>query len=137
MSVPTNASGRRSRADLSPAGPSTGVPTKTEQGDLNQAFGASQGDYPRVIIAPLSVPDCFRAPALAFNLADRYQCPVIILTDLLTAEGTETVDPAEMNVDFEIDRGVAGRVDVLKLKGEKQCQIKKTTEYSHVRALVN
>jgi 2-oxoglutarate ferredoxin oxidoreductase subunit alpha len=87
------------------AGPSTGVPTKTEQGDLNQAFGASQGDYPRVIIAPLSVPDCFRAPALAFNLADRYQCPVIILTDLLTAEGTETVDPAEMNVDFEIDRG--------------------------------
>src|SRR5207237_6273878 len=56
------------------AGPSTGVPTKTEQADLNQAFGASEGDYPRVIMAPLSVPDCFKAPALAFNLADRYQC---------------------------------------------------------------
>ena len=41
------------------AGPSTGVPTKTEQADLNQALGASQGDFPRVIIAPISMPDCF------------------------------------------------------------------------------
>ena len=87
------------------AGPSTGVPTKTEQGDLNQAFGASQGDFPRIIIAPLSMPDCFTTPALAFNVADRYQCPVIILSDLLMSEGNETVDPALLDVDFEIDRG--------------------------------
>ena len=87
------------------AGPSTGVPTKTEQGDLNQAFGASQGDFPRIIIAPLSMTDCFTTPALAFNVSDRYQCPVIILSDLLMAEGNETVDPAMLDVEFQIDRG--------------------------------
>jgi len=87
------------------AGPSTGVPTKTEQGDLNQAFGASQGDFPRIIIAPLSMTDCFTTPALAFNVGDRFQCPVIILSDLLMAEGNETVDPALLDVDFQIDRG--------------------------------
>jgi 2-oxoglutarate ferredoxin oxidoreductase subunit alpha len=87
------------------AGPSTGVPTKTEQADLNQALGASQGDFPRIIIAPLSMPDCFTTPALAFNVADRYQCPVIILSDLLMGEGNETVDPALLDVDFQIDRG--------------------------------
>jgi 2-oxoglutarate ferredoxin oxidoreductase subunit alpha len=87
------------------AGPSTGVPTKTEQGDLNQAFGASQGDFPRVVIAPLSMPDCFSTPAIAFNIAERYQCPVIILSDLLMGEGNETVDPALLDVDFKMDRG--------------------------------
>jgi 2-oxoglutarate ferredoxin oxidoreductase subunit alpha len=87
------------------AGPSTGVPTKTEQADLNQALGASQGDFPRIIIAPLSMPDCFTTPALAFHVADRYQCPVIILADLLMSEGNETVDPALLDVDFQIDRG--------------------------------
>jgi 2-oxoglutarate ferredoxin oxidoreductase subunit alpha len=87
------------------AGPSTGVPTKTEQGDLNQAFGASQGDFPRIIIAPLSMTDCFSTPALAFNVSDRFQCPVVILSDLLMAEGSETVDPALLDVEFRIDRG--------------------------------
>ncbi len=87
------------------AGPSTGVPTKTEQGDLNQAFGASQGDFPRIIIAPLSMTDCFTTPALAFNVSDRYQCPVLILSDLLMSEGNETVDPALLDVEFPIERG--------------------------------
>jgi 2-oxoglutarate ferredoxin oxidoreductase subunit alpha len=87
------------------AGPSTGVPTKTEQADLTQALGASQGDFPRIIIAPLSMPDCFFTPALAFNVADHYQCPVILLSDLLMGEGNETVDPALLDVDFEINRG--------------------------------
>ncbi len=87
------------------AGPSTGVPTKTEQGDLTQALGASQGDFPRIIIAPVSMPDCFTTPALAFDVADRYQCPVLILTDLLLSEGNETVDPAFLDADFPINRG--------------------------------
>jgi 2-oxoglutarate ferredoxin oxidoreductase subunit alpha len=87
------------------AGPSTGVPTKTEQADLNQALGASQGDFPRIILAPLSIADCFNTAALAFNLADRYQCPVIILADQLVGEGNETVDPALLDVEFPIDRG--------------------------------
>lgn len=87
------------------AGPSTGVPTKTEQGDLNQAIGASQGDFPRIVVAPLSIPDCFNTPAEAFNLADRFQCPVIVLSDLLLGESNETVDPALLDVDVGIDRG--------------------------------
>lgn len=87
------------------AGPSTGVPTKTEQGDLNQVLGASQGDFPRIIIAPVSIPDCFATMPLAFNLADRYQCPVIVVSDLLMSEGNETVDPALLLGDVVIDRG--------------------------------
>ena len=87
------------------AGPSTGVPTKTEQADLNQALGASQGDFPRIIIAPVSMHDCFATMPLAFNVADRFQCPVIILADLLMCEGNETVDPALLDIDMEIDRG--------------------------------
>ncbi len=87
------------------AGPSTGVPTKTEQADLNQAFGASQGDFQRVIIAPTSMTDCFNTPHQAFNVAERYQIPVIILSDLLMSEGSETVDPALLDVEFPIDRG--------------------------------
>ena len=87
------------------AGPSTGVPTKTEQADLNQAFGASQGDFPRIVMAATSMHDCFKTPAMAFNLAERYQCPVIILADLLLCEDNETVDPALLDVEFPIDRG--------------------------------
>jgi 2-oxoglutarate ferredoxin oxidoreductase subunit alpha len=87
------------------AGPSTGVPTKTEQGDLNQAFGASQGDFPRIIVAPISIPDCFAVIQDAFHLADHYQCPVLVLSDLLLSEGNETVDPAVFEKVREIDRG--------------------------------
>jgi 2-oxoglutarate ferredoxin oxidoreductase subunit alpha len=87
------------------AGPSTGVPTKTEQGDLNQAVGASQGDFPRIIVAPLSIPDAFTTVGEAFNLADRYQCPVIILSDLLISEGNETVEASFLEQEIPIDRG--------------------------------
>ena len=87
------------------AGPSTGVPTKTEQADLNQAFGASQGDFPRVVLAPTSMPDCFVTPSQAFDVADRFQLPVIILSDLLMSEGSETVATDLLDVEFPIDRG--------------------------------
>jgi 2-oxoglutarate ferredoxin oxidoreductase subunit alpha len=64
-------------------GPSTGLPTKSEQGDLNQAIGASQGDFPRVIIAPRDATDCFHTSVEACNLAETFQLPVIVLSDLL------------------------------------------------------
>jgi len=122
------------------AGPSTGVPTKTEQGDLNQAFGASQGDFPRIIIAPLSMTDCFTTPALAFNVSDRYQCPVIILSDLLMAEGNETVDPALLDVEFQIDRGdlitaVSGRGNRREAAGEPYLRYKDTESGISPRAV--
>jgi 2-oxoglutarate ferredoxin oxidoreductase subunit alpha len=87
------------------AGPATGVPTKTEQGDLWQVMGAGQGDYPRIIVAPTTIPDCFKTVPQLFNLVDKFQCPGIILSDLLLSEGRSSVDPAELDFDVSIDRG--------------------------------
>lgn len=89
--------------DSQRAGPSTGLPTKTEQGDLNMILGASQGDFPRILLAPLTVEDAYYATIEAFNLAERFQCPVIIASDLLLSEHIETVDELSSNV--VIDRG--------------------------------
>src|SRR5947207_4717325 len=87
------------------AGPATGVPTKTEQGDLWQVLGAGQGDYPRLIAAPTSIPDCFHTVPELFNLADKFQLPGIVLTDLLLSEGRSSVDPSELDFDVPIERG--------------------------------
>jgi 2-oxoglutarate ferredoxin oxidoreductase subunit alpha len=87
------------------AGPSTGVPTKTEQGDLNQAIGASQGDLQRIIVAPTSIEDACHTIPEVFNLAERYQLPVIVLSDLLISEGGTTVPPETLDFEPVIDRG--------------------------------
>ena len=87
------------------AGPSTGVPTKTEQGDLWQVLGASQGDFQRFIVAPKNALDAFDIMPELFNLTDKYQCPGIVLSDLLISEGTFSIDPDKMNLHPEIDRG--------------------------------
>ncbi len=86
-------------------GPSTGIPTKTEQGDLNQVFGASQGDFPRVIIAPTNTADCFWSAVEAFNFAEKYQLPVMIISDLLLSEHPETIEPDALRHDVPIERG--------------------------------
>jgi 2-oxoglutarate ferredoxin oxidoreductase subunit alpha len=91
--------------DVQRAGPATGVPTKTEQGDLWQVLGAGQGDYPRIIVAPTNILDCFKTVPELFNLADRFQCPGIILSDLLISEGRSSVDPDELDFVVPIDRG--------------------------------
>ena len=62
-------------------GPATGLPTRTMQGDLNLVLYAGHGDFPRIILAPGSLEEAFYLTAEAFNLADKYQVPVIILTD--------------------------------------------------------
>jgi 2-oxoglutarate ferredoxin oxidoreductase subunit alpha len=87
------------------AGPSTGVPTKTEQGDLWQALGASQGDFERFIVAPTDALDAYNTIAELFNLTDKAQCPGIVLTDLLIPEGSFSVDPDSINLHPRIDRG--------------------------------
>jgi len=91
--------------DCQRAGPSTGVPTKTEQGDLWQMLGAGFGDYPRAIAAPLDIGDCFTIIPEVFNIADRYQCPGIVLCDLLLSEGRLSVDPKELDFAPIVDRG--------------------------------
>ena len=87
------------------AGPSTGVPTKTEQGDLWQALGASQGDYERFVVAPLDALDAFNTVPELFNLVDRGQCPGILISDLLISEGRFSFDPDDVNMHPVIDRG--------------------------------
>jgi len=91
--------------DCQRAGPSTGVPTKTEQGDLWQMLGAGFGDYPRAIAAPLDIGDCFKLIPEIFNIADRFQCPGIVLCDLLLSEGRLSVDPKDLDFAAPIDRG--------------------------------
>ena len=87
------------------AGPSTGVPTKTEQGDLWQTLGASQGDFERFIVAPKNTLDAFNTMAEIFNYTDRAQCPGIVISDVLISEGTYSVDPDLVDLKPEIDRG--------------------------------
>ena len=91
--------------DCQRAGPSTGVPTKTEQGDLWQMLGAAFGDYPRVIAAPLDIGDCFTLIPEIFNVVDKFQCPGIVLCDLLLAEGRLSVEPKLLDFNPPIDRG--------------------------------
>lgn len=91
--------------DCQRAGPSTGVPTKTEQGDLWQMLGAAFGDYPRVIAAPLDIGDCFTLMADIWNVVDKFQVPGLVLCDLLLSEGRLSVDPEILNFAPPVDRG--------------------------------
>ena len=90
--------------EVARGGPSTGLPTKTEQGDLNQLYGASQGDYPRAIIAQSGVAEGFYLGQEALNIAEKYQMPVLISSDLYMGEHFETLP--ELDYDrIPIDRG--------------------------------
>lgn len=77
-------------------GPSTGIPTKSEQSDLNHAIYGSHGDTPRVVLACCDVEDAFHLTVDAFNIAEEYQLPVILLSDQLIAQRRETVDAATL-----------------------------------------
>jgi len=79
-------------ADVMRSGPATGMPTKTEQSDLMYAVHGSAGESPRIVIAATSVEDCFHATVRAFNLAERFQMPVILLSDQSMGYRTKTVD---------------------------------------------
>jgi len=72
-------------------GPSTGLPTRTEQSDLLFAIHAGQGEFPRIVLAPGTVDECFEAGWRAFNLAEQYQCPVVLMTDTFLASSLTTV----------------------------------------------
>ncbi|AKA48149.1 2-oxoacid:ferredoxin oxidoreductase subunit alpha [uncultured archaeon] len=85
------------------SGPSTGLPTKTEQGDLNLVLGASQGDFPRIVLSPRNVEEMFYMTAEALNLAEKYQTPVILMSDLYLSENYATVN--DLDLKFKIDHG--------------------------------
>ncbi|MFA5126799.1 MAG: 2-oxoacid:acceptor oxidoreductase subunit alpha [Patescibacteria group bacterium] len=85
-------------------GPATGLPTWTEQGDLQFVLRAAQGDFPRIILAPGDAEEAFYLTAEALNLAEVYQTPVIILSDKFIGEGNSTV-PKFDTKKIKIDRG--------------------------------
>jgi len=85
-------------------GPSTGLPTYSGQGDLRFVIHASQGEFPRVVIAPGDIEECFYETIHAFNLAEKYQIPVILLTDKYLAESQRSVEPFDVKR-VKIERG--------------------------------
>ncbi|MCX8200319.1 MAG: 2-oxoacid:acceptor oxidoreductase subunit alpha [Candidatus Micrarchaeota archaeon] len=85
-------------------GPSTGMPTWTEQADLRFAIHASQGDFLRVVLAPGDVAEAYNLTQKAFNIAEKYQLPVIILSDKFLSESYSTADSTELQK-IPIERG--------------------------------
>ncbi|MFH1664060.1 MAG: 2-oxoacid:acceptor oxidoreductase subunit alpha [archaeon] len=85
-------------------GPSTGLPTMTEQGDLLFVLNASQGEFPRMVVSPGDPQEAFEAGLQAFNFAERFQLPVIVLLDKYISEGNTTVKMFDAGK-FKIDRG--------------------------------
>jgi 2-oxoglutarate ferredoxin oxidoreductase subunit alpha len=88
--------------DAQRAGPSTGLPTKTEQGDLNMMLGAGQGEFPRAILAPSSPLEAYRAMIKAFDLAESWQSPILVASDFHLSESFATVDRSEVNLNVEL-----------------------------------
>ncbi|MBI3948221.1 MAG: 2-oxoacid:acceptor oxidoreductase subunit alpha [Armatimonadetes bacterium] len=95
--------------DAQRGGPSTGLPTRTEQGDLDLAVYGRHGDAPRIVLAPTDVEDCFYTTMQAFNLAEKYQTPVILLSDNHLSQRSQAIprpDPARVPVaDRELTDG--------------------------------
>lgn len=91
-------------------GPAIGLPTRTEQGDLEFALYASHGEFPRAVLAPATVEDAFWLTIKAFNLAEKYQLPVILLTDHHLASSYATVEQFDLSR-VTIERGLLFSAD--------------------------
>jgi len=85
-------------------GPSTGLPTRTAQADLHFVVHASQGEFPRIVVAPGDIEECFYETFRVFNLADKYQLPAIILTDKFLADSSISQTLFETDT-LQIERG--------------------------------
>ena len=85
-------------------GPSTGIPTKSEQSDLYQAVFSAHGDVVRPVLAPTNVADTFHVMVEAFNIAEEYQTPVIVLSDGEIGQRKEVVDPIDTSKIKVVDR---------------------------------
>jgi 2-oxoglutarate ferredoxin oxidoreductase subunit alpha len=95
-------------ADIQRVGPSTGIPTKTEQCDFAHAAHAGPGDTPRVVVAPYDVADCFHMAIEAFNIAEEYQTPVLLLSDQYLGQRKESVEPFDIHRWPVVDRVTYG-----------------------------
>ncbi len=106
-------------------GPSTGLPTKSEQADLTQWIFGSHGDFPRILVSPGTIQECFDFTIRAFNLAEKYQCPVILLTEQDYGQNYRTVDKFNLRK-IDRDRGkLLTKKDLLGLKDYKRFKFTK------------
>lgn len=85
-------------------GPATGVPTWTAQGDLMLAVNGGHGEFPRIVLAPSNPTEAFNLTRQAHNLAEKFQLPVIILTDKYLAESTFSTHPFDLS-EVKVERG--------------------------------
>ena len=108
-------------ANVMRSGPSTGMPTKQGQEDLNMMLYGGHGEIPRFVIAPTTIAECFHKTIEAFNLAEKYQVPVYLTADLSMAVTERTYEPEEFDMDdVDIERGkVVGEGDVEEWLDEK------------------
>jgi len=91
-------------AHVQRVGPATGMPTKTEQSDVNQWIFGSHGDFPRIVLAPGTIEECFDLTVRAFNLAEKYQCPVVLMTELDMGQNLRTAPRFRLD-QVLLDRG--------------------------------
>ncbi|MFO7890019.1 MAG: 2-oxoacid:acceptor oxidoreductase subunit alpha [bacterium] len=115
-------------------GPSTGLPTKTEQSDLKFAIYGTAGESPRVILAPATVEDCFYQTIRAFNLAEEYQLPVILLTDQSIGYRKATVklpdfhsfrEKEDHGIDEYLEIPSAEKIEVISRKEPTKAELQK------------
>lgn len=105
--------------DAQRPGPATGLPTRTAQEDLEYVIFTGHGEFPRAVLAPRTIEDAFYTTVKAFNLADKYQLPVIILSDQLIADSLLTID--ELDIDsIKIERNVLSNEELKNIKAYKR-----------------
>lgn len=90
--------------DVMRGGPATGLPTKTEQSDLNHLLYTAHGESQRIVLAAMDFEDCFYVMGDAFNLAEQYQVPVLVATDLFLGMSRQSIDRLDFGR-IQIDRG--------------------------------
>ncbi|MCF8565382.1 2-oxoacid:acceptor oxidoreductase subunit alpha [Alicyclobacillus tolerans] len=90
--------------DTQRGGPSTGLPTKQEQSDMLAALFGTHGEIPKIVLNPATTEECFTIMGQAFNLAEKYQCPVIVMTDLALSLSKQTTEAFDLSA-IQIDRG--------------------------------
>ncbi len=103
-------------------GPATGLPTRTEQGELSFAINAGHGFFPRAVFAPSNADESFFLTVKAFNLAEKYQIPVIILTDQYLSDSYETTQV------FDLTKVAINRGDLV-----SETQLEKNGKYKYLR----
>lgn len=113
--------------DTQRGGPSTGMATKQEQSDLMSMIYGTHGEIPKIVMAPSTVEEAFYDTAEAFNLAEEYQCPVIVLSDLQLSLGKQTVQPLDYSR-VEIRRGKLVDYELPELEGYEYFKRYEVTE---------